>query len=64
MRVDNTINIIEVYEISEIENYYGSLNIFKTKENKCYWYIQDYSHNNAEEISNELYELIKKEKIQ
>lgn len=64
MRIDNTINIIEEYEISEIENYYGSLNIFKTKENKCYWYIQDLSPIDAEEISNELYELIKKEKIQ
>lgn len=64
MIVDNTINIIEEYEISEIENYYGSLNIFKTKENKYYWYIQDHSHNYAEEISNELYELIKKEKVQ
>lgn len=64
MIVDSTINIIEEYEISEIENYYGSLNIFKTKENKCYWYIQDHSDNDAREITNELYELIKKEKTQ
>ena len=63
MQVIDIKNIVEKYTIDEISNYYGTLTILKTDDNICYWAIDDYNDMEAYIMSNELYDLIKKDKV-
>jgi len=51
----------ERFEIPELSNYYGTVTIRKTIGGTCWWYLADWTGETETEISEELYEAIKRE---